>query len=93
MGRGTRTNIYLGRLKVKGEGNGNEDDKCNNNSANCREIQVVLKSLDESHKDIALVSLVVFALTVTNTQKKKYGTLSTFLPYVFFRRFLKLRVS
>ncbi|KAM8723603.1 non-receptor tyrosine-protein kinase TYK2 [Acanthopagrus schlegelii] len=54
LGRGTRTNIYLGRLKVKGEGNGNEDDKCNNNSANCREIQVVLKSLDESHKDIAL---------------------------------------
>uniref|UniRef100_A0A671V986 Tyrosine-protein kinase n=1 Tax=Sparus aurata TaxID=8175 RepID=A0A671V986_SPAAU len=54
LGRGTRTNIYLGRLRVKGEGNGNEDDKCNNNSANCKEIQVVLKSLDESHKDIAL---------------------------------------
>ncbi|XP_073349940.1 non-receptor tyrosine-protein kinase TYK2 isoform X2 [Pagrus major] len=54
LGRGTRTNIYLGRLRVKGEGNGNEDDKCNNNSDNCREIQVVLKSLDQSHKDIAL---------------------------------------
>lgn len=62
MGRGTRTNIYSGRLLVRGGGDGVEDDEFNNNFAGRKGIQVVLKILDQSHKDIALVSLAVFAL-------------------------------
>uniref|UniRef100_A0A4W5QR99 non-specific protein-tyrosine kinase n=1 Tax=Hucho hucho TaxID=62062 RepID=A0A4W5QR99_9TELE len=44
LGRGTRTNIYLGSLL----------DKWNNNLTDRKEIRVVLKILDQSHKDIAL---------------------------------------
>lgn len=62
MGHGTRTNIYSGRLLVQGGGDGDEDDEFNNNSAGRKGIQVVLKILDQSHKDVALVSLVIFAL-------------------------------
>ncbi|KAM9345657.1 non-receptor tyrosine-protein kinase TYK2 [Symphorus nematophorus] len=54
LGRGTRTNIYSGRLLVRGGGDGDEDDEFNNNSASRKGIQVVLKILDQSHKDVAL---------------------------------------
>ncbi|XP_065820545.1 non-receptor tyrosine-protein kinase TYK2 [Labrus bergylta] len=54
LGRGTRTNIYSGRLLVRGGGADDEDDEFNNNSADRKGIQVVLKILDQSHRDIAL---------------------------------------
>ncbi|NXN46989.1 TYK2 kinase, partial [Rhinoptilus africanus] len=58
LGQGTRTNIYDGVLTVCGAG-GAEDEaeyfstEQNNNS---REMHVVLKILDPSHRDIALVT-------------------------------------
>ncbi|XP_077069553.1 non-receptor tyrosine-protein kinase TYK2 [Siphateles boraxobius] len=53
LGRGTRTNIYSGWLKIHGS---LEDDinEFNNNHRNVEGIRVVLKILDQSHKDIAL---------------------------------------
>lgn len=51
LGRGTRTNIYSGRLLLRERGE-NDDDEFNNNSH--QGIQVVLKILDQSHEDIAL---------------------------------------
>ncbi|XP_039541897.1 non-receptor tyrosine-protein kinase TYK2 isoform X2 [Pimephales promelas] len=53
LGRGTRTNIYSGWLKIHGS---LEDDpnEYNNNHRNVKGIRVVLKFLDQSHKDIAL---------------------------------------
>ncbi|XP_041673098.1 non-receptor tyrosine-protein kinase TYK2 [Cheilinus undulatus] len=54
LGRGTRTNIYSGRLLERGGGEDNEDDEFNNNSADRKGNQVVLKILDQSHRDIAL---------------------------------------
>ncbi|XP_042360188.1 non-receptor tyrosine-protein kinase TYK2 [Plectropomus leopardus] len=52
LGRGTRTNIYSGRLLVRGGGENEDDDEFNNNSADRKEgIQVVLKILDQSDKD------------------------------------------
>ncbi|XP_056144691.1 non-receptor tyrosine-protein kinase TYK2 [Lampris incognitus] len=51
LGRGTRTNIYSGRLLVWGGGENEEEDEFNNNR---KGIRVVLKILDQSHKDIAL---------------------------------------
>ena len=60
MGRGTRTNIYSGRLLVRGGGENDEDDEFNNNSNDRKGIQVVLKILDQSDKDIDIVSLVIF---------------------------------
>lgn len=53
---------------MRGGGDSGEDDEFNNNFTDRKGIQVVLKILDQSHKDIALVSLVVFTLMVTNTQ-------------------------
>ncbi|KAK2916650.1 hypothetical protein Q8A67_001024 [Cirrhinus molitorella] len=53
LGRGTRTNIYAGWLKVHGSLE-DEDDESNNNHRNVKGIRVVLKILDQSHKDIAL---------------------------------------
>uniref|UniRef100_A0A3P9LSD7 Tyrosine-protein kinase n=1 Tax=Oryzias latipes TaxID=8090 RepID=A0A3P9LSD7_ORYLA len=53
LGRGTRTNIYSGRLLVGGEDDGN-DVEFNNNSSKQKGIRVVLKILDRSHEDIAL---------------------------------------
>lgn len=54
LGRGTRTNIYSGRLMVQeGRDDDDEEDEFNNNSANQKGIQVVLKILDQSHRDIA----------------------------------------
>lgn len=54
MGRGTRTNIYSGRLMVR-SGVEDDEDEWNNNNINGKGIRVVLKILDQSHKDIALV--------------------------------------
>lgn len=54
LGRGTRTNIYSGRLQVWG-GAEDDEDEWNNNHNNHKGIRVVLKILDQSHKDIALV--------------------------------------
>ncbi|XP_051569549.1 non-receptor tyrosine-protein kinase TYK2-like [Myxocyprinus asiaticus] len=53
LGRGTRTNIYAGRLKVYGTTE-DDDDESNNNHSDKKGIRVVLKILDQSHKDIAL---------------------------------------
>ncbi|XP_017284854.1 non-receptor tyrosine-protein kinase TYK2 [Kryptolebias marmoratus] len=49
LGRGTRTNIYSGRLRVRGG-----EDESNHNIYSSKDIHVVLKVLDQSHKDIAL---------------------------------------
>ncbi|XP_047184032.1 non-receptor tyrosine-protein kinase TYK2 isoform X1 [Scophthalmus maximus] len=54
LGRGTRTNIYSGRLLVRGQGDNNHEDEFNNNSNDSSVIRVVLKILDQSHEDIAL---------------------------------------
>ncbi|KAL6102631.1 tyk2 [Pungitius sinensis] len=54
LGRGTRTNIFSGHLLVQGGGDNDEDDEFNNNSGGRKEIQVVLKILDQSDKDIDL---------------------------------------
>ncbi|XP_069380762.1 non-receptor tyrosine-protein kinase TYK2 isoform X2 [Paralichthys olivaceus] len=54
LGRGTRTNIYSGHLVVQGRGGDNDDDEFNNNANDRKGIRVVLKILDQSHKDIAL---------------------------------------
>ncbi|CDQ73623.1 unnamed protein product [Oncorhynchus mykiss] len=55
LGRGTRTNIYSGSLLVRGGvEEEDEEDKWNNNLTDRKEIRVVLKILDQSHKDIAL---------------------------------------
>uniref|UniRef100_A0A4W6BYG7 Tyrosine-protein kinase n=1 Tax=Lates calcarifer TaxID=8187 RepID=A0A4W6BYG7_LATCA len=53
LGRGTRTNIYAGRLRVRSRGD-DDDDECNNNFSAGKGIRVVLKILEQSHKDIAL---------------------------------------
>ncbi|XP_030645484.1 non-receptor tyrosine-protein kinase TYK2 [Chanos chanos] len=53
LGRGTRTNIYSGRLMIRG-GYEDDEDEWNNNHTNSKGIKVVLKILDQSHKDIAL---------------------------------------
>ncbi|KAM4716930.1 non-receptor tyrosine-protein kinase TYK2 [Anableps anableps] len=49
LGRGTRTNIYSGQLILREGENG-----LNNNISQSKGIRVVLKVLEESHKDIAL---------------------------------------
>lgn len=48
MGRGTRTNIYAGVLKLKSE----DDDDMGGYS---QEVKVVLKVLGSGHRDISLV--------------------------------------
>ncbi|NWZ16226.1 TYK2 kinase, partial [Agelaius phoeniceus] len=56
LGQGTRTNIYDGVLSVCG-GSGNDDEAeyfCTEQNNNGREMHVVLKVLDPSHRDIAL---------------------------------------
>ncbi|XP_005534563.1 PREDICTED: non-receptor tyrosine-protein kinase TYK2, partial [Pseudopodoces humilis] len=55
LGQGTRTNIYEGILSVCGNsGNDEEDFSAEQNNNNGREMRVVLKVLDPSHRDIAL---------------------------------------
>lgn len=49
LGRGTRTNIYSGTLRVKSE----EDEDAGYSSF--QEVKVVLKSLSYGHRDISLV--------------------------------------
>ncbi|MGH0143962.1 UNVERIFIED_CONTAM: hypothetical protein FKN15_023556 [Acipenser sinensis] len=53
LGRGTRTNIYTGKLHVCGTDSNEDGYEWNNNNSSTK-IRVVLKTLDESHKDIAL---------------------------------------
>jgi len=48
LGRGTRTNIYAGVLKLKSE----DDDDMGGYS---QEVKVVLKVLGSGHRDISLV--------------------------------------
>lgn len=60
LGQGTRTNVYEGRLRVGGRGP--EEDKADGgdtpmpSEGHGQELRVVLKVLDSSHHDIALVS-------------------------------------
>lgn len=49
LGRGTRTNIYQGMLRVKGEQDNDEG------YFSCQEVKVVLKLLGSGHRDISLV--------------------------------------
>lgn len=49
LGRGTRTNIYAGTLRVKSE----EDEDAGYSSF--QEVKVVLKVLGSGHRDISLV--------------------------------------
>ncbi|XP_029293114.1 non-receptor tyrosine-protein kinase TYK2 isoform X2 [Cottoperca gobio] len=52
LGSGTKTNIYLGLLLVRGGGEDDEDEEFNNNSTDRKGIPVVLKILDQNDKDI-----------------------------------------
>ncbi|KAL0992890.1 hypothetical protein UPYG_G00100610 [Umbra pygmaea] len=54
LGRGTRTNIYSGRLLLLGTADDDEKEEWNNNFTDHKGIRVVLKILDQSDKDIAL---------------------------------------
>lgn len=54
LGCGTRTNIYAGHLLVLGGQENFEDNEFNNKCADRKGIKVVLKILEQSHKDIAL---------------------------------------
>uniref|UniRef100_A0A8C9TXD0 Tyrosine-protein kinase n=1 Tax=Scleropages formosus TaxID=113540 RepID=A0A8C9TXD0_SCLFO len=59
LGRGTRTNIYSGWLRVRGNSEDEEDDSYggwngNEGRSHDKGIRVVLKILDQSHRDIAL---------------------------------------
>ncbi|XP_053549652.1 tyrosine-protein kinase JAK1 [Bombina bombina] len=47
LGRGTRTQIYAGKLNYR-------DDSDNDSCLNEKEIKVILKALDPSHRDISL---------------------------------------
>lgn len=61
LGRGTRTDIFSAQLLVQGDGDSDDDDEFNNDPISCKRIPVVLKILDQEHKDIALVCFVFFA--------------------------------
>ncbi|XP_020654344.2 non-receptor tyrosine-protein kinase TYK2 isoform X1 [Pogona vitticeps] len=56
LGQGTRTNIYDGVLRLCGTSNADDETEyfSTEQNNNCREIHVVLKMLDPSHRDIAL---------------------------------------
>lgn len=58
LGQGTCTNIYDGVLHVCGGATGDDEAEyfSTEQNNNHREIHVVLKMLDPSHRDIALVS-------------------------------------
>lgn len=72
-------------------GDGDEDDEFNNNFTGHKSIQVVLKILDQSHKDIALVSPVIFVLHPKDLTVLVYFLVHV-LVFVFLRHFLKLQV-
>lgn len=54
LGRGTRTNIYSGTLRVKSE----EDEDAGYSSF--QEVKVILKLLSYGHRDISLVRGTLF---------------------------------
>lgn len=54
LGQGTRTNVYEGLLRVGG--GGPEEDTADGEDPTEQKLRVVLKVLDPSHHDIALVS-------------------------------------
>lgn len=60
LGQGTRTNVYEGLLRVGGqgpkEGRADGGDSPLPSGGRGQELRVVLKVLDPSHHDIALVS-------------------------------------
>lgn len=60
LGQGTRTNVYEGILRVGGrdpkEGTADSEDPPTPSGDCGQELRVVLKVLDPSHHDIALVS-------------------------------------
>ncbi|XP_041823478.1 non-receptor tyrosine-protein kinase TYK2 isoform X2 [Melanotaenia boesemani] len=62
LGRGTRTNIYSGRLMREVEDDDEDDFEFNNNFDNRTGIQVVLKILDQSHEDITLAFFEIASL-------------------------------
>uniref|UniRef100_A0A671QZ65 Tyrosine-protein kinase n=1 Tax=Sinocyclocheilus anshuiensis TaxID=1608454 RepID=A0A671QZ65_9TELE len=83
LGRGTRTNIYTGWLKVHGSLD-DDDDESNNNHRNVKGIRVVLKILDQSHKDIALLFFfiaqsVLFTNHIMVEEFVEFGPLDVFL--------------
>ena len=55
---------------MRGQGDDDDDYESNNNLSASKGIRVVLKILDQSHKDIALVSRVIFLLMITNLVKR-----------------------
>lgn len=59
LGQGTRTNVYEGLLRVGGSDEGNMDSGCppEPGGSSAQLLRVVLKVLDPSHHDIALVSV------------------------------------
>lgn len=58
LGQGTRTNVYEGLLRVGGPDEGRVDSGCppEPGGGTGQQLRVVLKILDPSHHDIALVS-------------------------------------
>lgn len=59
LGQGTRTNVYEGLLRVGGRAESGVDSGCapEPGGASGQQLRVVLKVLDPSHHDIALVSV------------------------------------
>lgn len=59
LGQGTRTNVYEGLLRVGGPDEGKVDNGCppEPGGTSGQQLRVVLKVLDPSHHDIALVSV------------------------------------
>lgn len=59
LGQGTRTNVYEGLLRVGGPAESKVDSGCapEPGGASGQQLRVVLKVLDPSHHDIALVSV------------------------------------
>ena len=71
LGRGTRTNIYSGTLRVKSE----EDEDAG--YASFQEFKVVLKELGSGHRDISFVSYADrYRLCAADLMR----TMTTFLP-------------
>lgn len=59
LGQGTRTNVYEGLLRVGGPDEGKVDNDCppEPGGGSGQQLRVVLKVLDPSHHNIALVSV------------------------------------
>lgn len=93
LGRGTRTNIFSAQLLVRGDEDSDDDDEFNNNPTSCKGIPVVLKILDQKHKDIALVCVVIFVLWPMQKERRQFTVSSFFFSSKFLRPFLKRQVS